>query len=216
MGDLFREIDEELRQDRYERLWQAYGKYVMGVGVVIVLSVIGWKAWTHYTISQHQAQSLQFSNAASLLDQGKNAEAAALFANLAERASGGYRALSRFHQAALRAESGDIAGAVTLYEGLAGDSDLDSTLREAAQIFLVMVQLDDPKTDSAAMQAKLEPLIRPDGAWRHAARELAGLLALRSGDSNAARGYFRTIGDDLDAPQGMRARAVQVLAVIDK
>ena len=40
--------------------------------------------------------------------------------------------------------------------------------------------------------------------------------ALRSGDGNAARGYFRKIADDLGAPQGMRARAVQVLAVIDK
>jgi hypothetical protein len=215
VGDLFREINEELRQDRYERLWQSYGKYAIGVGMAFVIAIIGWKAWTHYEVSQQQEQSIQYSNAGRLLDQGKNEEAAALFANLAERASGGYRALSRFHQAALRADAGDIVGAVSLYEELAQESGLDETLRHAADIFVVMVQLDDSKSDGAALQSRLEPLMKDDGAWRHAARELSGLLALRTGDGNAARGIFRKVADDLDAPQGMRARAVQVLAVID-
>ena len=216
MGDLFREIDEELRQDRYERLWQSYGKYAIGIGMALVVSVIGWKAWDHHTVSERQAQSQQFSNAGRLLQEGKKTEAAALFANLAERSSGGYRALSRFHQAALRADSGDKDGAISLYEALAQDTGLDRTLREAANIFVVMLLLDDAKSDGMAMQTRLEPLMKADGPWRHAARELSGLLALRSGDGNAARGHFRKIADDLNAPQGMRARAVQVLAVIDK
>ena len=216
MGDIFREIDEELRQDRYERLWQSYGKYAIGIGMALVAAVIGWKAWQHYTTTQQQEQSQQFSSAGRLLQEGKNKEAAAQFANLAERASGGYKALSRFHQAALRADSGDMAGAVMLYERLTGDSGLDNTLREAAAIFIVMLQIDDAKSDGAAMLERLEPLMKTDGAWRHAARELSGLLALRAGEGEAARGHFRKIADDLDAPQGMRARAVQVLAVIDK
>lgn len=216
MGDIFREIDEELRQDRYERLWQSYGKYVLGIGMAFVACVIGWKAWQHYTVGQHQAQSLQFSNAGRLLQEGKKIEAAALFANLAERSGSGYKALSRFHQAALRADSGDTGGAVTLYEQLAQDSGLDKTFREAAEIYVVMLQLDDAKSDVAAMQTRLESLMKADGAWRHAARELSGLLALRLGDGKVARGHFRTIADQLDAPQGMRARSVQVLAVIDK
>lgn len=216
MGDIFREIDEELRQDRYERIWQRYGKYAIGIGMAVVAAVIGWKAWQHYTTTQQQEQSLQFSSASNLLQEGKKKEAAAQFANLAEKASGGYKVLSWFHQAALRSDSGDIAGAVTLYEQLAGDSSLDGTMREAADIFIVMLQLDDAKSDGAAMLKRLEPLMKANGAWRHAARELAGLLALRAGDGETARGHFRTIADDLQAPQGMRARAVQVLAVIEK
>ena len=116
----------------------------------------------------------------------------------------------------MRADSGDTGGAVTLYEQLAQDSGLDKTFREAAEIYVVMLQLDDAKSDVAAMQTRLESLMKADGAWRHAARELSGLLALRLGDGKVARGHFRTIADQLDAPQGMRARSVRVLAVIDK
>jgi hypothetical protein len=54
-----------------------------------------------------------------------------------------------------------------------------------------------------------------DGPWRHSARELAGLIALKAGDTPKARDLFKKIADDLGAPQGMRARAAQLLAVLD-
>lgn len=216
MGDLFREIDEELRQERFEKLWKSYGNYAIGLSVAILLAVAGWKSWDYYSVSQKQAQSMQFSTANRLLGEGKNIEAAALFANLAEGGSGGYKTLARFHQAALRADSGDKAGALAIYDELAKDSGLDSTMRQAADIFAVMLGLDDATADFGKFTARLEPLMAAGGAWRHAARELAGLVAMRQSDSKVAREHFQKIADDPAAPQGMRARAVQVLAVITK
>jgi hypothetical protein len=216
VGDLLREIDEELRQERFERLWQSYGKYAMGVGVVLVLAVVGWKSWDHYSVSQKQAQSMQFSTANQLLAEGKKAEAASLFANLADSAGGGYGTLARFHQAALRAEAGDTVGALAVYDELSKDTGLDPTMREAAVIFSVMLRLDDAATDVAKLMTSLTPLMSDGGAWRHAARELAGLIALRQSDTKLAREHFQKVADDPAAPQGIRSRAVQILAVIPK
>ena len=214
MGDIFREIDEEMRQERFEKLWQSYGKYAMGIGVVLVLAVVGWKTWDHYSTSQREEQGLQFSAASRLAAEGKKTEAAARFARLAEEGSAGYRTLSRFHQAALRADSGDRAGAIAIYNGLANDGSLDSTLREAADVFAVTLGLDEANADLATFSARLEPLMKEDGAWRYAARELAGLIALRQSDTEKAREHFQKLADDPAAPEGMRARAVQVLAVV--
>ena len=215
VGDIFREIDEELRQERFEKLWRSYGRYIIAIGLALVISVVGWRVWDHYRTTQRQDASMQFTTAERLAGEGKKAEAAALFASLADRSASGYEHLSRFHQAALRAESGDTAGAVSLYGALAGADDLDRTLRDAATVFAVMVQADDPKADVPALRARLDPLLGADRPWRHAARELSGLLALRAGDRKTARERFAAIADDLQAPQGMRARAAQVLAVID-
>ena len=215
VGDIFREIDEELRQERFEKLWRSYGRYLIAIGVALVISVVGWQVWDHYRTTQREAASMQFTTAERLAAEGKSAEAAALFASLADRSAGGYEYLSRFRQAALRAESGDAAGAVSLYDALAGNDGLDPTLRDAATVFAVMLLADDPKGDVAALRARLDPLLSADRPWRHAARELSGLLALRAGDRKAARERFAEIADDLQAPQGMRARAAQVLAVID-
>mgnify|MGYP006945477697 CR=1 FL=1 len=45
MSDIFREVDEDLRHERYKRLWDRFGVYVIGLAVVIVLGVSGYKAW---------------------------------------------------------------------------------------------------------------------------------------------------------------------------
>jgi len=214
VGDIFREIDEELRQERYERLWRSYGKYLIGIGAALVITLLGWKSWDYYIVNARQAQSIEFSNAEELLQRGQKIEAAALFAKLAEQASGGYRALSRFHQAALRADSGDTIGALPLYDALAKDDRLDQTLREAAVIFFVMLQVDDGTKDAATLYERLGPLMKTANAWRNAANELAGLIALRSGDRKLAIKHFQAIADDVDAPRGIRTRAVQVIAVI--
>ena len=43
MGDIIREDDEELKQERYEKLWRTYGRYLISLAVVLVLAVAGWK-----------------------------------------------------------------------------------------------------------------------------------------------------------------------------
>ena len=39
MADIFDEINNELKQDRQAMLWQRYGKYVIGVAVLIIALV---------------------------------------------------------------------------------------------------------------------------------------------------------------------------------
>jgi len=214
VGDIFREIDEELRQERYEKLWKSYGKYVLAAIVTAILVFGGIRGWDHYRTKLRQSDSVRFQAAAAFDMAGKNTEAAAIFASLAEKGTDGYRTLARFRQAALRSETGDVAGAVSIYNGLAGDTGLSTTLREAATVFAVMHGIDQPGADTAALKSRLAPLIRENGPWRHSARELTGLLELQRGDVAAARKSFAAVVDDAAAPAGMRTRATQVLAVI--
>jgi len=214
VGDIFREIDEELRQDRNEKLWKTYGKYVIG-GVVAFIVVFGaFRGWEQYRTTQRQNDSARFQAGATFEAAGKKTEAAAVFAALADTGTDGYRTLARFRQAALRAKGGDGAGAISVYDLLAADDGLSTALREAAVVFAVMQGIDLPGADAAALDSRLAPLIRDDGPWRHSARELAGLLALNRSDVTAARKSFAALVDDVSAPAGMRARATQVLAVI--
>ncbi|MEE8333855.1 MAG: tetratricopeptide repeat protein [Alphaproteobacteria bacterium] len=214
MGDIFREIDEELRQDRNEKLWKTYGKYVIGAVVAIIVAYGSVRGWDQYRTKQRQNDSARFQAAATFEAAGKKSEAAAVFASLADKGTDGYQTLARFRQAALRAKGGDAAGAIAVYDRLAADDGLSVALREAAVVFAVMQGIDQSGIDAAALGSRLSPLIRDDGPWRHSARELAGLLALNQGDVTAARKSFTALVDDISAPAGMRARATQVLAVI--
>ena len=214
MGDIFREIDEELRQEHYAKLWQTYGKYVIGAAVALVLVMAGIEGFKQYRIASRQADSAEYSNATALLAEGRTADAAALFARLAENAGAGYRALSHFHQAALRAKAGDIAGAVALYDRLADDNTLDLALRGPAVFLPVMQLLASGGTVSPERQKRLKDLVTNQPLWATAVNEILGILALETGDLEDARARFKKLADDIAAPAGARGRAARILAVI--
>ena len=114
---LFREIDEDLRQDEFQKLWKAYGNYALAGVVVLVLSVAGFKGWQSYDISAREALGVRFQSAADLVTAGNTDEALKMFFEIAEK-GGGYQMLARFNQARLLADRGE-AGAV----GLDDDAD---------------------------------------------------------------------------------------------
>ena len=43
--NLFKEIDEDLRQQKYADLWKKYGKFVIGAAVALVVGVASLKGW---------------------------------------------------------------------------------------------------------------------------------------------------------------------------
>jgi hypothetical protein len=87
------------------------------------------------------------------------------------------------------------------------------SLRDAATLFAVMHGglLD---TDPKAAIASLQPLTVAGSAWRPSALELTAVARLKEGDDSAALALYKTLADDLTAPQGLRARAAQMVAVL--
>jgi hypothetical protein len=216
VGDIFREIDEELRQERFERLWQRYGKVVICAAVAIIVAVGGFKAFQHYQIKQRETHSAQYASALKFVAAGKSTEAEALFSNLSEGAGTGYAVLSLFQQASIKANAGDVLSALKLYDQIIADNAVAKSLREAAIIFSVSRQLDIGDVVHKNLENRLKPLISERGPWRYSALELRGLLALQTGDLSSTRKMFARISDDPAAPNNMRTRASQILAVIGK
>ena len=72
---LIREVDEDLRQERLERLWKAYGKYVIAACVAVVVAVGGNEYWKYYQAQQLDRDSTTFQSALDRLNGGNPAEA---------------------------------------------------------------------------------------------------------------------------------------------
>ncbi len=214
MGDIFREIDEELRHDKFEKLWREYGRYVIAGAVVVVLAVAGVSGWRQYQESQRLADGARFAAAKALSDDGKTEDAAALFASLGRESGTSYGTLARFHEAALSARKGDAAAAIGLYDALAADTGIDAPFRDLATILSASVRANRSSPDATAINDRLRPLIDAGGTWRHSALEILGTLAHRSGDMAKAKELFERIVDDVEAPRGLRARAAQMLAIM--
>ena len=211
MSDIFREIDEELRRDNLLKLWSRYGRYVMGLAVAILIVAGGIMAWRDHQLSERRAQSTRYAAALSLAREGKDAEAAKVFAAIAQE-GGGYADLASFEAAELLAKSGDRKGAVAAYDRIASQSGLDPAFRDLATLLSVMHGL--PEAEPPATIDRLAPLTAAANPWRATALELTAAARLKSGDKSGALALFKSLADDLSAPQGLRTRAAEMAAAL--
>lgn len=205
MSDIFREIDEELRRDNLAQLWKKYGNYVIALAVLIVVATAAVVGWRTYQDKQREAQGGEYASALDLARQGKDSDAAAAFASLAQTADSGRAVLARFEAAASKINSNDVPGAIALYDQVAADTSIDAAFRDAATVLSARYTLD--KGDPKGAIAKLQPLTAPTNAWHGLALELTALAELKSGDTTKAQKDFDALGKDTTAPQAVRQRA---------
>ncbi len=210
MSDIIREVDEEIRRENWENLWKRYGKFLFGAAVGAVAVTAAIVGWREYDESRRLEQGNNFTAAVAAAESTESrSDSADIMATLAEDAADGYAMLARFREAMLRAEAGEREAAIAVYGALATDDSVDPMFRDLAILYSVRVQADS--SDAPALIARLEPLTAEFGVWRYSARELTAILHLRAGDAAAARETFQLLADDLLAPEGLRARAAEML-----
>ena len=211
MSDIFREIDEELRRDNLLQLWKRYGRYIIAVAVLLVLIAGGIVAWREHVANERRAQGARYAAALSLARQGKEVEAAKLFATLA-REGGGYSIPGAFEEAEMLARTGDRKAAIAAYDRLAASSGIDREFRDLAALLSVMHGLADG--DPKAAVERLAPLTDKGNPWRATALELTAAAKLKAGDRNGALEIYQQLADDLATPRGLRARAAEMAAAL--
>ena len=210
MSDIFREVDEEVRRERLQQLWERHGNLIVALALLIVLAVGGWRGYDWWEDRKAAESGAAFETAVALAESGKQDEAQAAFSKLAKEGSSGYRILARFREAAELAKT-DPGAAVKAYDSLAAESGVGRSLQDLAVIRAGLILVDT--ATPAELATRLEPLTASDRPFRHAARELLALGAWRAGDAAAAKRWFDLIAADLETPAGTRQR-IEVLMTL--
>lgn len=214
MSDIFDEVDEELRAERAQKLWQRYGGYVTGALLLVIGGVAGWQGWQWW----ENRQNLQASAAYMEIQRATEAQGADFaaqagrFEAMAATAPAGYRTLARLRAAALRAEVGQIEEARAVWDAIASDTAADPLYRDLASLLWALHGVDT--ADPGQLTARLAPLAQPGAPWRASAREVQGLVLLRQGNTQQARETLRALANDTTAPQGVRDRAGRIASGI--
>ena len=211
MSDIFREVDEDVRRDRFEQIWKQYGNFIVAAALVMVLAVGGWEVYGHFHLKEAQRASAKFQNAIELSQAGKDSQAETLLASIAKKGPSGYAALARFREAAELGKRDPAAGAA-LYDGLATDAGIGAALQGLAELRAAMLLSDT--LSPADLKKRLDPLAQASSPWRNLARELLGLGELKVGDYEAAGRYFDEIVTDPEAPAALRQRVEIYLGLV--
>ncbi|WP_244408098.1 tetratricopeptide repeat protein [Roseomonas fluvialis] len=214
MPDIFDEVAEDLRAERAAQMWRRFATPVIGALVLVIAGVAGWQGWQWYEGRQRDAAATAFL-AAHRAAEAEGADLPAItgrFEGLAPQAPAGYRTIALLRAAALKAETGDRAAALALYDRVAADTSIDPLYRDLASLMWVLRSIDSG--DPAVLAARIAPLARPDQPWSASARELAALVALRAGQPAEARRTLEALAADVTAPRAIRDRAQRIAAGI--
>jgi hypothetical protein len=212
MSDIFREVDEDLRREQFKRLWERYGSYVIGLAVLIVVAVGGYKGWEWWETSRAAASGDRFLAALVLSEDGKHEEAIAALDAVAVDGSGDYPILAIFRSAGEKAAAGDDTGAVAAYDSIAGRSGVPPLVADLARIRAALILTDTESPQN--LGSRIGDLAETGNPWRQTAREILGLAAFRTNDLASARKYFDEIANDEQSAQGVRSRAQLMLTLI--
>lgn len=213
MAEIFDEINESLRRDRWHALWKKYSKVTIAA---LTLMGIGLGAYYFYTTAQQKERLRQAQQFQSALDQENAGQANAAIAalnDLASHSTDGYAILARFRAGALMVQEGRQDQAVSLYQALAQNQDIDPLYRDLAKIFSIIHR--DTSGQHDALIAELSPLADDRAPFRYFVREIIAGLALAAGDTEQARQILQKIVDDVEASDSYKSRAVEILRALE-
>lgn len=212
MSDVFREVDEDLRNEQMTRLWKRFGPYLIGAAVLVVAVVAGYKGWNWYTANRAAEAGLAFEQAVTEGLEGEHAVSIAELESLENNAPGKYPVLAKLAAAGVKARAGDASGAAADYDAIAATRGIDPEIANLARVQAGLLLVDT--ADRLEIVERMSPIAAGASPWRYTALEILGLAAYKADAINDAADLFRQIIADPQAPRGVRQRSQVMLALI--
>jgi len=212
MSDIFREVDEDIRREKYRRLWDRFGPLVIAVAVLIVVGTGGYRGWLYWQETQAKEAGDTFLEAVRLAEEGNSEDALILLSDLND-ATGGYPVLAKLRTASELARTDRQAEALQQFDEISRDTAVDPALRSIASLRAGYIAVDTETYPSVA--DRVEGLTGADNPFRSAAREILALSAWKADDFETARRWINAVEEDPEAPGDTTSRLRLLSGLID-
>lgn len=205
------EVDQHLRDERMFADAKKYAPYAIGAVVLFLAAIAGWQLFQRNQIDQARQGATEFAAAQQLAGAGDMAGAKTAFTALTTHGPQTYRTMAQLELAAVLQAQGDLNGALAAFDKAAGEAS-DPTMKETAQLRAAYLAAETQDFD--AIQRRLQPLLNSHTKLSYLAQELLAVQAWKAGKTDVARSTLQTLSLAFSAPESVRQRAQQYLAVI--
>lgn len=212
MVDVFEEVEEELRSERYRRLFRTWGPWVAGALVLALVAALAWWGWQSWQTSRAETAAAHYDRGMQALSEGNTDAADAAFVEAVDTGSSGYKALALQQRAGIALNAGDTEQAVVLFDE-AADSSGQTVIADLARLKAVYLLMDTAPLEE--IETRLAPLAEDDRPFSAYAREAQGLARIQHGQVAEARPIFALLELGQDVPDVVRQRAQLVKDAID-
>ncbi|MER9728929.1 tetratricopeptide repeat protein [Mesorhizobium sp. M0217] len=207
-----REVNDEMRREKAQALWDRFGPALLGLAILVVLGTAAFVGYRYWDETRANRSGDAFSQALKLANDGKSDEALTALEQLEKDGYGAYPLLARMRAATVKADKGDFAAAVADFDGVAADNAIPQGIRDMARLRAALLLVDHGSF--ADVSSRVEALTADNNTLRHTAREALGLAAWKEGKTQDALKLFDQIAADDGAPRNARQRATLMSELI--
>lgn len=200
MSDIFREVEEDVRRERAEKIWKRWGAYILAAGVLVFVGIGGWQLWQRHERQEREKLSDQFLAAQRITNPR---DAANAFVDLSRTGKGGYGLVARLAQANAMFASGQGKQAIDLYKEIAASDS--GTIGSVARLRAAWASADTSTRNQLA--ELLKPFDQAENPWRQNAQEVLAYADYRALDMKSAQAKYAALAADPQSPDSLKARA---------
>ena len=210
MSDVFREVDEAVREDQLKQFMKRYGVALGAIVVVIVVGIGGWQFWNSWRHGERVENSDAYAAAMLAARLGKTPEALEALGTLADPAGGEVATLAAFAQARILMGEGQRESAIRIWDAIAASEASGPVYSDVALLLSVMHQVG--QAPAGELVDRLIPLTGETEPFRPLAQELQAMIAMDAGDIAAAKALLEALRDDPATSADQKERVTQLLA----
>ncbi len=212
MVDVFDEVEEQLRSDRYKTLARKTAPWVVGGLAIALAGSLGYWAWDSHRSRTAAEASEKYAAAVESFGANNTAAATTGFEAIAKSGTPAYKALSLMQLAGIKVEEGKAAEAVALFDQ-AAEIAPDQALGDAARLKSAFALLDT--APYADIEKRLTPLTEEKRPYRVQAKEALAFAKLSAGKMDEARSDFSVLTLLPESSDQVRERARTAMQMID-
>ena len=212
MVDLFEEVEEQLRSDRYLTLARQAAPWITALFAVVLIGYAGfwgYKVWQDRNLA---TASSEYQQGVDALGQNDPTGAFSHFEAAAKAGAPAYKALALMQEGGLRQAAGKGDEAAKLFDA-AAEASPNPIFADLNRLKAALAIMDSaPYTQ---MQARLAPLTDTKRPYWLYAKEALAMAELQAGKTAQARRDCNVITLTLGVPDDMRLRCQTVMALVD-
>jgi hypothetical protein len=210
--DVFEQVEEELRSDRYKRLARTWLPVAGGVLLVALVAALAFWGWDSWQTSKADKASLAYDRGMESLEANNPIGADAAFVQAAKDGNGAYRSLALSQRAGIALAANRVPDAIALLDEAAKASS-DPLLSDPAVYKAALLAMDSETLEQ--IEARLATITKEGRPFSAFALEALAMARLQHGQVAPAREALVLLKNGLDTPEIVTQRADLAIAAID-
>jgi len=213
LGDVFQEVDEDIRKDRIKSIWKRYRIFFILFLVSVIGAVCFNSFWTQYKLKKVEERSEKYFFAMDevKVNAQKAADALKIFSD-EESGSSYHILLANLKEAAIRRSKNDLHNALNIYSNIL-ENNIEQAYKDFVQIQSAEVLMELGNLEEA--KTILSNVSNTNTAFASIAKEYMGYMAMREGDLIKARNIFEELTQGAITPITIKNRVKEILATLE-